>query len=287
MKDDLVLPTQIPWKTLKGKDLEECLYWLIDSIGGKELEWRLGGEGDGAPDQGRDLEAIFHKDEPDGEISRQKWWIEAKGRTATVAATSVKESILNASGKKELDVLVIATNTTFSNPTRDWVKEWQLNHPRPIIHLWDKHNLERLFSRHPEAVIRLSMDALTPQGRLEVAKSRFWNYSMYSDRPTLEYLWQHRVELELDYPKFLAIFISEIANGNIMNRPWTNLSDKDLSLRIFGHGLVNLLFFCSRASKAGTSETPYVQGLAFLLLIILDKFLLIKSISILYPYGIV
>jgi hypothetical protein len=111
MRNDLILPTQIPWEKLKGKDLEECLYWLIDSLGGKDLEWRLGGEGGGAPDQGRDLEAIFYKHEPDGEISRQKWWVEAKGRTSTVEPAIVKESILNAAGKNDLDVLVIASNT--------------------------------------------------------------------------------------------------------------------------------------------------------------------------------
>ena len=272
MENDLILPAQIPWEKLKGKDLEECLYWLIDSLGGKDLEWRLGGEGGGAPDQGRDLEAIFYKHEPDGEISRQKWWIEAKGRTSTVEPAIVKESILNAAGKKDLDVLVIASNTNFSNPTRDWVKEWQLNNSKPIIRLWDKHNLERLLSQHPEAVIRLFMDALTPQGRLEVVRSRFWNYSSYSDGPTLEYLWQHRVNLEWDYFKFLAVLVSEIANGNILNRPWTNINEKDELLKIFGHGLANLVFFCARASQAGNSENPYIQGLAYLLLIILDKF---------------
>jgi hypothetical protein len=272
MKDDLILPTQIPWGKLKGKDLEECLYWLIDSIGGKDLEWRLGGEGGGAPDQGRDLEAYFHMHEPDGEISRKKWWIEAKGRASTVEPAAVKEAILNATGKEDLDVLVIATNTTFSNPTRDWVKEWQKNHFKPIIRLWDKHNLERLLCQHPEVVIRLFVNALTPQGRLEVVRSRFWNYSSYSDGPTLEYLWQHRVKLEFDYSMSIAIIVSEIANGNIMNRPWTNGIDKNILLRIFGHGLVNLIFFCARASQAGTSENPYIQGLAFLLLIILDKF---------------
>jgi len=240
----------------------------------------LGGEGGGAPDQGRDLEAYFHMHEPDGEISRKKWWVEAKGRKSTVEPAAVKEAILNTTGKEDLDVLVIATNTNFSNPTRDWVKEWQKNHFKPIIRLWDKHNLERLLSQHPEAVIRLFVDALTPQGRLEVLRSRFWNYSSYSDGPTLEYLWQHRINLEWDYSEFLAILVSEVANGNIMIRPWTNHIDKNILLKIFGHGLVNLFFFCGRANKAGTSENPYIQGLAFLLLLILDKF----SADIIYRF---
>jgi hypothetical protein len=59
MKDNFVIPANIPWDRLKGKDLEECLYWLLDEIGGKDLEWRLGGSGGGTADQGRDLEAYF------------------------------------------------------------------------------------------------------------------------------------------------------------------------------------------------------------------------------------
>ena len=52
-----VLPASIPFADLKRRDLEECIYWLFDAMGAKDLEWRTGGSGDGAPDGGRDLEA--------------------------------------------------------------------------------------------------------------------------------------------------------------------------------------------------------------------------------------
>lgn len=38
-----VLPSAIPFEHLKGHDLEECVYWLMDSLGAKDLEWRVGG----------------------------------------------------------------------------------------------------------------------------------------------------------------------------------------------------------------------------------------------------
>jgi hypothetical protein len=59
MKNDKewVLPASIPFATLKRRDLEECVYWLLDAMGAKDLEWRTGGSGDGAADGGRDLEA--------------------------------------------------------------------------------------------------------------------------------------------------------------------------------------------------------------------------------------
>jgi hypothetical protein len=94
-------------------------------MGAKDLEWRSGGSGGGAADGGRDLEANFYTPSADNEIESQRWWIECKGRAGTVEAHEVKSAIVNAQGKEELDYLVIATNTQFSNPTRDWVKEWQ------------------------------------------------------------------------------------------------------------------------------------------------------------------
>jgi hypothetical protein len=54
-----MLPASIPFATLKGRDLEEYVYWLLDAMGEKDLEWRTGGTAGGAADGGRDLEAIF------------------------------------------------------------------------------------------------------------------------------------------------------------------------------------------------------------------------------------
>jgi hypothetical protein len=56
MSTDLILPSEIPWGEIKGSNLEELLYWLFDSMGAKDLEWRIAGKGTGASDQGRDLE---------------------------------------------------------------------------------------------------------------------------------------------------------------------------------------------------------------------------------------
>ena len=120
MNDGLVFPTQIPWDHLLGRDLEECLYWLLDAMGAKDLEWRLGGKGGGAADQGRDLEAYFHIADPDGEISRKKWWVQAKGRSRTVEPTAVKEAV--AATRKQygqIDVLFNHAGTIIVKPFLD------------------------------------------------------------------------------------------------------------------------------------------------------------------------
>lgn len=133
MEQNLILPSEIPWADIKGADLEVLLYWLFDSIGAKDLEWRIGGKGAGSSDQGRDLELVFFTPSPDGTLSKQVWWVEAKGRSGTVEPIAVHEAVLNSAGKKNVEVLVIATNTNFSNQTRDWIKQWQIDNVRPVV----------------------------------------------------------------------------------------------------------------------------------------------------------
>ncbi|PYV68761.1 MAG: hypothetical protein DMG97_23870 [Acidobacteria bacterium] len=128
-----VIPTAIPFERLRARELEECVYWLLDSMGAQELVWRVGTQGRSAADSGRDIEAHFHIASPNADLVRQKWWIECKGRKQTVEASATKETANNAQAMPEIDVLVIVTNTTFSNPTRNWVKEWQRSHPRPTV----------------------------------------------------------------------------------------------------------------------------------------------------------
>jgi hypothetical protein len=69
---DRVLPEYIPFANLKGKDLEECVYWLLDAMGGQGLEWRIGGSGGGAVDRGHDLEAHFFEADDEAELRKQR-----------------------------------------------------------------------------------------------------------------------------------------------------------------------------------------------------------------------
>jgi hypothetical protein len=272
MKDEFVIPTNIPWGQLKGKELEECLYWLLDEIGGKDLEWRLGGTGGGTADQGRDLEAYFYTPMPDGEVSRQKWWVEAKGRSTTVEPAAVKESVHNASGLAEIDVLLIATNTQFSNPTRDWVRQWQKSHPHPNIKLWDRNNLEKLISQHPSVAVRLFAGALSPQGRLEVLRAQFWNHCSFPEESGLRAVWKDKKSLEWSEQSLLAVISGEMANGNISKRPWSQTVDNEFLIQSLSTGVLNAMYFYSRSENAGINEYPYTRAMAYLSLACLDRF---------------
>jgi hypothetical protein len=266
MSADFLLPTEIPWADLVGKDLEECLYWLMHSLGAKDIQWRLGGTGGGASDGGRDLELVFSIPTPDGEMSKQKWWVEAKGRTNTVEPGVVKEAANNVVGRNDVDVLVVATNSLFSNATRDWVTEWQRGRPRPVVRLWDRHYLERLLSQHPEAAIRLFSKALSVQGKVEVVRSRFWNYTTYAGEPLLQELWQKRADIEWSDMAFIAVIASECANGDLAVHPWLGEVSSEQRLALLSTALENILYFCFRANDVGVSQDPYLSACAYMLL---------------------
>lgn len=271
MNSNLILPSEIPWDEIKGADLEELLYWLFDSMGAKDLEWRIGGQGGGAADQGRDLELTFFTPSPDGTLTKQVWWVEAKGRSNTVEAREVHEAVLTAAGKSHIEVLVIATNSNFSNPTRDWVKEWQSNNPRPIVKLWEKTELENLCSKNPLAVIRLHAKALSPQGKVEVAKSKLWDYASFSDEPTLRSIWKERERISLDERALFALVASEIANGDIGVHSWALYVDHDIIISSLANGLVNFLYLAFRANEMGVRQEPLIRAISYLIVVAIHK----------------
>lgn len=271
METELILPSEIPWNEIKRSDLEELLYWLFDSMGAKDLEWRIGGKGQGASDQGRDLELVFFTPSPDGTLTKQIWWVEAKGRKKTVEPSAVQEAVINATGKKHVDVLVVSTNANFSNPTRDWVKDWQSNNPRPIIKLWEKTELESLCSKNPLAVIRLYKKAISLQGNVEVTSSKLWNYASFTDEITLIQLWNNRENIKMDERALFALIASEIANGDIALRSWGLLvSDEDLVSCLY-YGLINLIYLVLRTNERGINQKPIIKTLTYLILLGINR----------------
>jgi hypothetical protein len=268
--EKFVIPSQIPWDSLKGKELEECLYWLIDAMGGKDLEWRIGGKGAGTADQGRDLECSFYLSNPEGDLRKEKWWVEAKGRTGTVEPSEVKDAVTNLEAESGIDVFVVATNTQFSNPTHEWVKKWQKKHTSPRVRLWERPTLERLSSSYPSVAVRLFSKALTAQGKLEVARTRLWNYSSLIDEPTLSELWKNRQTLDWLSESLLAVIISEAGNGNLSTRPWATITNSKGLDRTLATALHNFLFLALRAEATGTKQFPVIDGVAYLILAGID-----------------
>lgn len=268
---DLVIPSSIPWDSLKGRDLEECLYWLLDDMGAQDLEWRHGGCGGGGADQGRDIEATFYAPSPDGELEAQRWWVEAKGRAATVAASVVKTAVTNSQAHTDVDVLVIATNAQFSNPTKDWVAEWQATHQRPKVRLWERHHLERMVCRHPSVVVRLFGSALSPQGRAEALRSAFWNRLQLPTGMDLAGCWAVREHLELDVETVLALTVGEMANGDVADRPWPMTASPERLVNLLVTAVTNGPHLLYRAQRGGTAMLPIQRAIAYTVMVSLVR----------------
>lgn len=266
-----VLPAEIPFDRMKGHDLEECVYWLLDAMGGKDLEWRTGGTGGGAADGGRDIAATFYTPTPEGEMEPEHWWIECKGRASTVEPDAVKNAVVNAQVNSSLACIVVVTNSVFSNPTRDWVREWQRSHPRPRVKLWDRGTLEKLISNQPGVVLRLFSEALSIEGRLEAMRERFWNRLEYAPMKTLEEFWDARSSLVVGALEQFALLVNEFAHGNIIYRPWAAAASPDELVSTLQLGLVNLPYLVNRSLRLGVENGPIIKTASHLLLAALQR----------------
>ncbi|MGD9107829.1 MAG: restriction endonuclease [Gammaproteobacteria bacterium] len=146
--------SNIPWNTIKGQELEKLVYDIFSSRGAKELVWRKGSIGKSASDGGRDLECTFHRPSPFGELESEKWWVQVKGRKDTIKTDEVKKIINHiVIAYQEVDVIVIATNSIFTNATRDWIDKVQKTHKRPKIKMWDQNTLDKLIIKYCPAII--------------------------------------------------------------------------------------------------------------------------------------
>lgn len=266
-----VVPASIPFDDLKAKDLEECVYWLLDAMGAQDIEWRVGGAGGGAADGGRDLEAKILVPLEEGDLAPQTWWFECKGRARTVEPEAVRNAAHTAFAYAHVDALVMVTNSRFSNPTIEWVKSWNVSHVKPQVKLWDRSHLERLISRQPSVALRLFAESLSLEGRLEVMQSRFWNRVEYTPVQVLADIWEHRGELEIDGLARFALVANEFANRSIDARPWGTVASTDELISTLETALANVYYIYLRVMRSGVNQHPIFRSLTYLILLALKK----------------
>lgn len=262
---ELIVPTLIPWADIKGEVLEELLYWLLEEYGLRDLRWRRGGSTTNAGDGGRDIEGVRYGTGTRS-FKRERWWIEAKGRLTTVEKSAVQEAVHNATGLPDVDVLVIATNTQFSNPTQDWVRDWQRRHKKPRVWLWARENLEALMSEHPSAVARLFSEALSKQGQLELVQARFWRFAQFTNEQRLQQLWQERADLLWTTESLVAVTASEAANGDLSTRSWLVERSKKEIEGALDCLIRNVGQLYDRAERLGSHATRLLDASAYVML---------------------
>ncbi|MFF3653312.1 restriction endonuclease [Streptomyces sp. NPDC002181] len=255
--------TRILWEKVSGLQLEELLYGLLDAMGANRLVWRAGStSGITASDGGRDLEAVFDRPGPDGELDRQTWWTECKGRSSTVERGAVQQAVLDASARAELDVLVVATNSRFSNPTRDWVDERTRAFARPMVRLWDRDQLDRLVQRYPTVAARYLPNSLSDEERLRMLVMRFQELGEEPTALDLQFFWKRRDWLTVLESSLLseavAMFLYAEGIQIPRQRPWWQLLTEPDTPAALVTALVNLPSWLGKADMARPLESMRV-----------------------------
>ncbi|MBY5394194.1 hypothetical protein HFN01_05075 [Rhizobium leguminosarum] len=178
----------------------------------------------------------------------------------------MKVACNNVVANGSVDCLVIATNTMFTNPTRDWVEKWQVRFSRPQILLWDRTSLERMLAEQPATVLRLFEGGLSSSGHLRALRDRFWNLVEYSSVERIKRIWTERNNLDIGVMERFALIANEFAHGNIDERPWAGACKPEEVLHAFQYGMFNLIYLHTRIMKTGVDQGPIVRALAYLLL---------------------
>ncbi len=141
------LATNLDWSRLIGERLEELLWGLLSDMGAVDMTWRSGTtQGVHAADGGRDMEFSFRSPSENGGTVRERWWLESKGRRRTVGKRLVQDAVLNASAYADVDVVVVATNSIFTNSSHDWVREWNAAGRAPRALLWTARIFRRWYA---------------------------------------------------------------------------------------------------------------------------------------------
>ncbi len=255
----------LPWDALTPVDFERLVFFLLDDMGFKSIEWRKGGQGISASDDGRDLDAVYTKLEPDDALTCETWWLEVKYRSQTLSPATIKQAVVNATGCPDVDVFVIVTNSHISNSTVDWVKGHQGQWPKPRVVLWQRHDVERMLRKYPGTVARFFGQSLDPTSRQKVVEERFWNYAVLPTLEEVEDLWANYQDLEWNPSNLLPLLVTEASIGLPAIRQWGLVADESLLVDVLAIGLANVPPLLVRLEKYGHRNDSLIAGLAYLL----------------------
>lgn len=258
------LQESLDFSSINPEDFENLIFHLLDEMGFSNIQWRKGGRGNSATDGGRDLEATFWNVQPAG-ARELAYWVEVKHRSGGLEKSQVQATVLNAASVSSRDNLVIVTNSTVSNPTLDWVKEFQSSHRLPIVTIWQGHDLELLLRKNPSTLSRFLPYSLSFSGRCKVIESRFCNLVLPPSGGELEELWASREKIAQSPMLLFAACTSELAYGDVATRPWPMVVTEDELISLAALSVANVYPFLFRCISLGRSQEPLVQAIAYIL----------------------
>lgn len=265
------LQEELDYSDISPVEFENLVFHLLDEMGFSNLSWRKGGEGNSATDGGRDLEATFWTVLP-AKSKEEKYWIEVKYRKKQLEKSQVQKTVLNASGNNLKDNILIVTNKTISNPTMDWVKDFQDTHKTPCISVWQGHDLELLLRKNPRTLAKFLPSSLSFTGRCKVIESKFSNLMLLPAGGELDELWVKRKEFSDNPYLTLVAILAEVAYGDIMTRQWGLDVDETGLFSVAVTGMLNVYPFIVKCCALNRDEDPLIQGLSYIIQCLLLRF---------------
>ncbi|WP_429120492.1 restriction endonuclease [Aeromonas allosaccharophila] len=255
---------RLDFSKISPTDFENLIFHLLDEMGFSNIVWRKGGEGNSATDGGRDLEATFWTVLPT--VSKeQSFWFEVKHRGHHLEKIQVQKTILNSAGDSSVDNIVIVTNKTISNPTLDWVKQYQKAHKSPKILIWQGHDLELFLRRNPLTLAKFIPTSLAFSGRCKVTESKFSNFMMLPAGRELDELWDNRSKYHNNSYLTLISILAEVAHGNINTHQWGMDIDDSRLISVAIVGMLNIYPLMLKFKTFSRDCTPLISGLSYII----------------------
>lgn len=265
-----ILTDRIDFSELQPADFESFIFHLLDEMGFTNLLWRKGGDGNSATDSGRDLEATYWRVEPASSVE-QKYWFEVKYRSGSVPRAQVQKAILDASGRSDVDHVVLVSNSTVTNPTLNWIKDFRQKHPRPAISIWQGHDLELLTRKNPRTLAQFLPSVVSLSARANAIESRLFNLFHLPSIDEIAWIWEKRNTKQFSPGVLVAAILSETAYGDLTARPWGMELEADELLEVTLFGVANIFAFVSRIAILGRGQSPLIDGMTYLVSCVLIR----------------
>ncbi len=190
--------TELSFDTLNSTQFEEFMFDLLLDLGYKNVDWRKGtGLCTSPSDQGRDIECEkLTKDEVDGEVALEKWFVEAKHQKKGIPPSDIEGALAWAMAERPSCLLLVATGY-FSNPCKEYIKKF-IDHNKPPfkVKFWEFKELERItFSR---LLLLKKYGIANDLAFIKLMNPIHLNYAATIHFNTLDYFFQLIDELDSD-----------------------------------------------------------------------------------------
>lgn len=172
---------------LTETQFEEFCFDLLQSLDFINLNWRKGTGLTSSPaDQGRDIQGQLVKKDIDGSQHIENWFIECKHYIKGVPPDKIQGAISWANAKRP-DVLLIIASNFLSNPTKNYLEEYQSeNRPPYRIKVWELKDIENITAGKNN--IRRKYNLATTLSFLPILSNYHIAYTMKPQINTIEYL---------------------------------------------------------------------------------------------------